>query len=141
MLRYAAAFLASAVPGAAIQAVVVALWPKPGMGIFAHPASMFVAVCLIIYAFEAVFGGPALLLLRRHERIDPKAYALAGLGTIMVPVLLTLVWATTVAPVSLYAYLYNLLYFSVTGLLAGTVFWCIARPDRRAPLRDLEAIF
>jgi uncharacterized membrane protein len=140
MFRFAAAFLASALPGALIQAIIVAAWPKPGKGIFAHPASMFVAACLAIYVFEILFGAPALLLLRRAGRGDLRSHALAGLGAILIPVLLALVWSSRVTRMSLYVWLYDLTYSSVAGLLAGMVFWCIARPDRRS-LRKLEAIF
>jgi hypothetical protein len=140
MFRFVAAFLASAVPGALIQAIVTAAWPRPGTGTFAHPLSIFVAVCLAIYAFEIVFGTPALLLLRRAGRRDLRSHALAGLCAILIPVLLALVWSSLVTRVSLYVWLYNLTYSSAAGLLAGTVFWCITRPDRRS-LRKLAAIF
>jgi hypothetical protein len=141
MFRYMAAFLASALPGALIQALIVAAWPKPGMGIFAHPLSMFVAACLAIYGLEIVFGGPALLLLRRARRHDLRSYALIGLAAILTPVLIALLWASAVTPMSPYVWAYNLIYSSVSGLLAGSVFWCIVRPDRRTSLRTLEAIF
>jgi hypothetical protein len=133
MLRNLLAFLAAPLPGASIQSAAVALWPKPGMGVFAHPLSMFVAICLLIYAFGIVLGVPAFLLLRRRNLSSLRAHALAGLGVAAAPVGLALLWSVARGSVSLYAVAYNLLYFGLAGLLAGATFWAISRPDRRAP--------
>ena len=132
MSRTLLAFLAAPVPGALLQSVAVALWPKPGMGVFERPLSMFVAICLLVYAAGLVLGVPAIVLLRRRGLVDLRAYALAGAGVILIPVLLALAWTIWRGSLTLWAVAYNLGYFGLTGLLAGAVFWAIVRPDRPA---------
>jgi ABC-type spermidine/putrescine transport system permease subunit II len=135
MLRTLPAFLAAPVPGALIQSAVVALWPKPGLGIFDHPLSMFVAICLLVYAAGLVLGVPAAIMLRRRERVGLRAHALAGTGVVLGPVLLALLWALSRESLTPYVAAYSLGYFGLTGLLAGIAFWAIARPDRRFAAR------
>lgn len=135
MLRTMLAFLAAPVPGALIQSAAVALRPKPGMGVFDHPLSMFVAICLFVYAAGLALGLPAGMVLQRRELTGLRAHALAGTGVVLTPVLLALLWTIWRGSVSLYVAAYNLGYFGLTGLLAGAVFWAIARPDRRAAAR------
>lgn len=132
MLRTILTFLAAPVPGALIQSAVVALWPKPGMGVFHHPMSMFVAICLFVYAFALIFGVPAGILLHRRGYVGLRAYALAGTGVVLTPVFLALLWTIWRGSVSLSVAAYNLGYFGLTGLLAGAIFWAIVRPDRSA---------
>ena len=128
MLRNFLGFFLSPFPGALIASIVVALSPKPGMGIFAHPASMFAFICMLFYAFEIVLGLPTVIALRRRRVFSLRAYALAGLAVTLIPVAVALFWSGAHGSRLLYVVAYDLAYFSVSGLLAGTVFWAITRP-------------
>ena len=66
MFRPLIAFLLAPFPAAFFQAIIVAGWPKEGMGVFEHPVSMFAAICLLFYMFGLVLGLPLLLLLRKR---------------------------------------------------------------------------
>jgi uncharacterized membrane protein len=67
MLRTAFAFVLSAWPAALIESVLIAISPSAHQGVFAHPLSTFVAMCLIFYLFEIFLGIPAVILLRRKK--------------------------------------------------------------------------
>ena len=135
MVRTLLAFLAAPVPGALIQSAVVALWPKPGLGVFERPLSMFVAIALFVYAAGLVLGVPAAIMLRRRGLTGLRDHALAGAGVMLTPIVLALLWTLWRSSTTPYAIAYSLGYFGLTGLLAGAVFWAIARPDRRAAAR------
>jgi hypothetical protein len=142
MLRNLAGFLLAPVPAALVQSILIAA--RPGKGLMAHPVSVFLAICLLIYAFEAVLGVPAVLYLRKRKRIGLGAYAVAGLIVVLVPVLLWLGWAISGAPrpigaTALYGILYAGLYFGLSGLLTGSVFWLISRPGRGS--KRLDQVF
>lgn len=58
MLRSIGAFVVAPFPAALFQAIVVAIWPKQGQGVFENPPSMFVALCLYFYIFGLLLGLP-----------------------------------------------------------------------------------
>ena len=128
MIRTLLAFLAAPMPGAFVQAVVVGLWPKPGTGVFEHPASMFAAMCLFVYLLFILFGVPAWLVLRRLRIDSLRAYALAGLAVVAGPMALVLAWMAAQGRVSAYIFAYDLALFAMTGLLAGAIFRRLAGP-------------
>jgi ABC-type thiamin/hydroxymethylpyrimidine transport system permease subunit len=134
--RIILAFLVSPLPAAFIQSLVVAIWPKPGMGIFEHPASMFIAVCLLFYGFGLVLGVPLLLTVGKRRSPTLRGYALAGMGIVLTPVLVALVWVAARAQASAWSITYNIAFFAIGGLLAGALFWLVARPDRKAAAAD-----
>ena len=133
MLRNLLGFFLSPFPAALIESITVALRPKPGTGVFTHPASMFVFVCLLLYAFEIVLGLPAVIMLRRRGVSSLRVYALAGMAVTAIPVAIPLFLTAARGRTSLYVVTYDLVYFAVSGLLAGTVFWAMTRPGRRDP--------
>jgi hypothetical protein len=135
MLRIIAAFLVAPIPAALIQAVVIMLWPKQGKGVFEHPASMFVAICLIFYVFELIFGLPTYLVLRKRGPQKPMSYGLVGMSMILLPVALALSVTAARGGLSAYALTYNVIYFAVGGFLAGIVFWRIARRQTEASMQ------
>ncbi|HEX4737217.1 MAG TPA: hypothetical protein VH331_06625 [Allosphingosinicella sp.] len=140
-MRNLTAFLLSVVPGALLESIAVALWPKRGAGIFANPFSMFVAMCLLLYLLELIFGSPALLLLGKNGYSSLKAFTMAGLAAVAVPVLALLLLIVARGRITGYAFAYNLIFFAVAGCLAGATFWLVARPDRHAHLKGLRTIF
>ncbi len=77
MLRTLGAFFVAPFPVALVQSVVVGLWPKPGQGIFANPASMFVAVCLFRLSGPRPAGLVSCIIAisvpRPHTRAVPQA--------------------------------------------------------------------
>ena len=128
--RYALAWLVSPFPGAFLQAMVVAFWPKPGQGVFEHPGSMFAAICILIWALELVFGLPLLLLLRRRGLASWRAYAMTGTISVAAPLAPVILWTFARGSVSLYALVYDLAFLALAGFLAGAAFWTLTRPDR-----------
>lgn len=80
MIRATMAFFLAPFPGALLQSIVVAIWPKDGQGVFEHPASMFVAMCILFYGVALVLGTPALILMRRRNHRKLRDYVLLGLG-------------------------------------------------------------
>ena len=130
MLRSSAAFVASPFPAALFQSIVVALWPKEGMGVFENPPSMFVAVCIYFYFFGLLIGVPALLLMRRRKPMDLLAYAMIGLLVALLPVCAALGLLLIRDRASAYVVVYNLLFFGLGGMAAGSVFWLIGGRSR-----------
>ena len=139
MLRVILAFLLAPFPAALMQALLVALWPLTrGAGIYQHPASMFVAMCVLHYAFGLVLGVPLYLALRRRSLNRLLFYVLAGTGIVLVPMALWLTWAAwgVAVPASAGALVaYAFLRFGISGALTGATFWLLARPDRREARR------
>jgi hypothetical protein len=142
MLRVALAFVVAPFPAAFLQSLVVALWPKPGMGVFEHPASMFVAVCIFFYFFGLILGVPVAIFLRKKGYHTVRAYALTGLAVILTPILAPLGVTVARGGVTFYAAGYNLAFFALGGLMAGALFWLVSRPDRRnSRARQLPGVF
>jgi hypothetical protein len=138
MLRLTLAFLLTPFPAALLHAVLVALWPMPGLAIYRHPASMFAAMVLVHYALGLVFGVPLYLALRRRSANRLRAYALAGLLIVIVPLALAFGWLVTHAPIpegSGSRLVFVFLKFGIGGLLTGAAFWFLARPDCREERR------
>jgi hypothetical protein len=128
MKRIAAAFLLAPVPAALIQSVVVAIWPKKGMGVFAHPASTFVAMCLLFYVFEIVLALPVYLALRKRLPLGVLAYAVAGALVTLVPISVGLLIVAARGHLSAYELIYNVGFFGFGGVLAGIVFGRVTMP-------------
>ena len=128
MKRVALAFLIAPFPAAFIQSVVVALWPKEGMGVFEHPATMFVAICLLFYLVEIVLALPLYLALRKRGPRTMVTYAVTGMVLVLLPISIPLGVAVARGGLSTYAVSYNLAFFALGGFLAGMVFWRLTTP-------------
>jgi len=87
MKRVGLAFLIAPFPAALIQSIVVALWSKEGMGVFEHPASMFVAICLLFYLVELVLALPLYFKLRKRLPRRMSTYGLAGTFLVILPII------------------------------------------------------
>lgn len=131
MVKTFQAFLITPFPAALFQSIVVALWPKPGMGVFENPASMFVLICLYGYIFGALLGLPAAIWLRRRGVLNLKAYALAGSAVWLAPIMTGLGLYFLQGGLSLYVAIYNLTFVGIGGTVAGILYWRLSRPDRR----------
>ena len=132
MLRTILAFVLAPIPAASIMAAYVAFRPRPGRGIFEHPASMFLTLILLLYALAPVIGVPAFLFLRRTDQVSLRAHALAGALMTLIPIGLMGAWGLAIQRVSLREVAFSLLWYGLLGLLTGATFWLIARPDRHA---------
>ena len=135
MLRNIFAFLLAPFPAAALLAALMAIAPQHDRNIFEHPASMFVATCLFVYALSLLVAVPASLLFRNRGVFSLRAHAFAGAATALAGIGLVTLWdfiqgrsflsgAAAIGAVALV----------LLGLLCGTAFWLIARPDRRAAM-------
>lgn len=129
-MRRVGAFLVAPFPVAFFQSVVVALWPKEGMGVFENPPSMFAAMCIYFYSFGLLLGIPAWLILRRRKASGSQAFAIAGLIAGLLPIGLALGWTTIQEGSTAYVAAYNLLLFGVGGLVAG---WTFRKLSQRSP--------
>ena len=138
MLRILGAFVVAPFPVALLQSVAVGVWPKPGSGVFEHPASMFVVMCLYFYAVGLLLGVPGWLLVRRRSP-GLKAYALLGLADALLPAAAGLAVAASLGEVSAYIVVYNIMLFGLGGAAAGALFWRFV--VRRRPPIDLEGTF
>jgi uncharacterized membrane protein len=125
MLRKLSGFLAAPLPAAVLQSTVVSFWPKIGKGVFEHPSSMFVIVCLYFYLFGLILGGPAWLVMRRR---NPEMRYYVALGTMVgiVPIAAALVVMASRNHASAYLVIYDLLFFGLGGALSGALFWRIS---------------
>lgn len=123
MKRILLAFLVAPFPAAFIQSVVVALWPKEGMGVFEHPLSMFVAICLLFYLIEIVLALPLYLAVRKRGPHTMISYAVSGTVLALLPIIIALGVSVASGELSTYAVAYNLAFFALGGSLAGVVFW------------------
>jgi uncharacterized membrane protein len=130
MARIALAFLLFPVPAALVRALAVWRWPSEMGGIFAHPASMFVAMCLLIYVLELVLGAPILLAMRHNGREGAVDYAAAGLAVLAIPSILVVV-ALALLHRFAWATLFASLLAACCGVVGGALFWALARPRRR----------
>jgi hypothetical protein len=131
MKRIVLGFLVAPFPAAIIQSVVVAMWPKEGMGVFEHPLSMFVAMCLLFYLIELVLGLPLYFAVRKRLPRKMSTYALAGALMVLLPIIAGLVASFTRGELSSYAVAYNLAFFALGGFLAGALFWLVAIREKR----------
>ncbi|WP_380875531.1 hypothetical protein [Sphingomonas sp. DBB INV C78] len=126
------AFLVAPFPAALFQSIVVALWPKEGMGVFKHPSSMFVAVCIYYYFSGLLLGLPAWLVMRKRNVVGLRGLAIAGLIVGLLPVAVALGWTVVKEGASAYVVTYNLLFFGLGGMAAGWVYWLVALRNRGA---------
>jgi hypothetical protein len=133
-MRFFLAFLLAPFPAALIQAVIVAIWPGPGPGVYQHPASMFAAICLLLYVLALVLGVPTFLVLRRRDPVSLRTHAFTGTLMVLIPTALLMGFglATERIPARLAGT--TVLQLTFLGLLSGVTFWLILRPDRRAAL-------
>jgi hypothetical protein len=132
MKRIALAFLVAPMPIAFIQSIVVAVWPKRDMGgVFEHPLSMFVALCLLFYLVEIVLALPLYLAVRKRGPQSMVAYAVTGTVLFLLPIVVALGIALADGGLSAYVVTYNVAVFALGGFLAGVVFWRLTKP--RAP--------
>jgi len=125
MKRIISAFLLAPFPVALIQSTVVAIWPKPGMGVFEHPQSMFVAMCLLFYAIELLLGLPLHVAFRKRGPHRMMTYALTGALLALIPITVGL---ALTGSLSAYAVTYNLALFGFGGFFAGWIFWYLVSP-------------
>src|SRR4051812_19460550 len=102
MLRVVLAFVVAPFPAALFESVMVALWPKPGQGVFEHPASMFVAMCLLFYSLGLVLGLPLRFILRKRGPGGLRAHALSCMLIALTPVAASLAWLAAHGQVSAY---------------------------------------
>jgi len=114
-----------------IQAIFVALWPKIDRGgVFAHPAAMFVLICLLFYMLQATIGAGCIMFMRRRILISLRSYVFAGLIAMALPVTFVVLLAASRGQLSPYATIYNVAFFTLGGALAGLVFWTVAVRSR-----------
>lgn len=126
-MRIILGYVLAPFPAALIQAIFVALWPKIDMGgVFAHPASMFVAICLLFYLLQATTGVGSIVFMRRRMLTARRAYVYAGLVAITLPIAIAIIWAAIRDQLPISAMIYNLAFFAAGGALAGLVFWTTA---------------
>ena len=123
MRRLAIGFLAAPLPAALFQATVVGIWPKVGKGVFEHPASMFVLVCLYFFLVELLLALPLYVWLWKPTQKKPLSYGLFGALLVMTPVGIGVGIGAARGELSTYAVLYDLCYFGLGGFVAGLIFW------------------
>lgn len=126
MFRSALAFIVAAFPVAFFQAVVVALWPKGASGIFSHPASMFVAMCLTFYIVGLVLGLPLLLFLRKRRAPTLRGYVFGGAAIMLVPIAIGLGFTVFHGQFSAYTMIYDVALFGLGGAMAGAIFYALS---------------
>ena len=127
MKRIAVAFLLAPFPAAFIQSLVVAVWPKKGMGVFEHPASMFVVMCLFFYILELALALPLYLATGKRLPGGAVSYGIAGAVIILLPIVAGLGVLAARGHLTGYELIYNLGLFGLGGFLAGVVFWRLTR--------------
>lgn len=132
MKRVTLAFLLAPFPAALIQSIVVALWPKEGRGVFAHPLSMFVTICLLFYLVELVVALPLYIAVRKRIPQSMSSYGLSGALMVLLPIAVGLGVSVVRDGLSTYAVIYDLAFFAIGGFLAGMVFWHVTRPQSAA---------
>ena len=134
-MRTAFAAAVAPFPAAFVQSVMVALWPKEGMGAFEHPASMFVVICLFYYIFGLLIGVPAWLIARKRKPVSLRAWLFIGLLVGVLPVAAALAWMAIRGEATAFVAAYNLAFFGFCGLVAGWTFRTI-RPRPRSPVPE-----
>jgi hypothetical protein len=139
VLRKIGGFLVAPFPAALFQSIVVALWPKPGRGVFEHPLSMFAVICLYFWLFSLLLGLPACAIVRKHRSLTFGTLVLTGLFVGLVPICVPLAVLVARSQVSAYLVAYNVLLFALGGMTAGALFWFIAISKSR--LETLKITF
>jgi len=132
MFRSIAAFLLAPFPAALFQAIVVAIWPKAGTGVFEHPSSMFVAICLTFYIFGSIFGLPLWRFLRKRRPLTLRNHAFVGMVAMAFPVILGLGWVAFREGFSAYIAIYNISFFAAGGAAAGALFYLVRHARKAA---------
>ncbi|WEK41718.1 MAG: hypothetical protein P0Y64_09825 [Candidatus Sphingomonas colombiensis] len=99
------------------------------MGIFEHPSSMFVALCLIFYFFGLMVGAPLWLLVIRRQLATWPRYAFYG-SVVTAPLVVSCIWVGFHGKLALFAIVYDTLLFGVGGAVAGATYWLVRRPDQ-----------
>jgi len=132
MKRVALAFFLAPFPAAIFQSVVVGLWPKEGVGVFEHPLSMFVAICLLFYLIEIFLALPIYLVARKRGPQPMIRYGVAGTLLAVLPIAIAIGTSSAKDGLSAYAIVYNLGFFALGGFMAGLVFWRLATPGSQA---------
>jgi hypothetical protein len=135
MVRALLAYCVAPFPAALFQSMIVALQPKTGgAAIYAHPVSMFMAICLIFYALGAILALPLVFALRR---IWPgrRAYVRSGLFAGLMPAIAIVALAIPDGTMSVFGGLYILTFFGLGGYVAGALYWRLQVRDR---VRDAE---
>ena len=140
MLRTMFAFLLAPFPAATIMAVFVAIRPRQGVAaVFAHPASMFVAFCLVTYALGLVLAVPTYVVLRRRGIASLRSHAFTGAAIPLAVFGPLAVWGVALGRISARIIGGGILIYAMLGLLTGAAFWFLARPDRRAAPGQVRA--
>ncbi len=130
MFRSVIAFLLAPLPAAFFQATIVAIWPKDGMGVFEHPASMFFAICLVFYVFGLFLALPLLWFFRKRRSFTLGGHVLGGMATMLSPIAIVLALMAFRGQLSPYIGIYNAVFFAIGGAAAGVIFYFIKRPKR-----------
>jgi hypothetical protein len=125
MVRAVFAFIVAPFPIALTQAIVVALWPKVGKGVFEHPSSMFIAMALYFYIFGLLLGVPAWLIVRKRST-SVKIFIYIGSLVALVPVGAALAMMMIRGQGTAYVVSYTLALFALGGTAAGGLFWALA---------------
>ncbi|WBY09225.1 hypothetical protein PIB19_07775 [Sphingomonas sp. 7/4-4] len=125
------AFLLAPIPAAFFQATVVAIWPKEGTGLYEHPLSMFVAICLVFYTFGLLLGLPLLWFLKERRMPSLRGYALGGAIITLLPTAVHLGWIAFLGGLTPYIAIYHIAFFGVGGAAAGAIFYVIAQRGSR----------
>ncbi|GGB61485.1 hypothetical protein [Blastomonas aquatica] len=123
MLRSIFAFIIAPFPAGFFQASVVAIWPKHGTGIFEHPLSMFIAICLLFYMLGLVFGIPLLLFSQKRWHPSSRGHALGGAAVMALPIAVALGLIAARGVLTAYVAVYNLAFFAAGGAIAGVLFY------------------
>jgi hypothetical protein len=139
MLRKIGGFLLAPLPAALFQSIVVALWPKPGRGVFEHPPSMFAVICIYFWLFSLLLGLPAWLIVRKRRSVTFETFVLIGLFVGLLPICVPLAVLAARSQASVYLVTYNVLLFALGGMTAGALFWLIA--IRKSRVETLKTTF
>ena len=139
MLRKIAAAVLAPFPAALFQAVVIALWPKPGGGLFEHPASMFVVMCLYFWFFGLLLGFPIWLIMGKRSGATLRTFVFVGVVVGSAPISIPLAILAARGQASAYLVAYNLLLFGLGGAAAGALYWSIL--VRKRVVEELKATF
>jgi hypothetical protein len=135
MLRKIGGFLLAPFPAGLFQSIVVALWHKPGRGVFEHPLSMFAVICLYFWLFSLLLGLPAWAIVRKHRSVTLGTFLLIGLLVGLVPICVPLAVLVARSQASAYIVAYNVLLFALGGMTAGALYWFIAIRSRVETLK------
>ena len=139
MLRNILAFLLAPFPAALIMAGIVVVRPRPGRGLFEHPVFMFLTVCVALYAIGLLFAVPIYVVLRRRGTSSLPSHAFTGGAIALAACGPLAAWGFAFGHIPARIIAPAILLYTFLGLLTGTTFWLIARPDRRPARRQQRA--